>query len=65
MIPANPVNPLSTLIPLEPRARARPGLPPSPERLRELKEAVRSGAYRVSPEVVAEAVLRTLGCRAA
>jgi anti-sigma28 factor (negative regulator of flagellin synthesis) len=64
MIPANPVNPLSTLIPAQPGARARPGLPPSAERLRELKEAVRSGTYRVPPEVVAAALLRTLGAPA-
>jgi hypothetical protein len=65
MIPANPVNPLLTLIPADPGARSRPGLPPSAERLGELKEAVRSGAYRVPPEVVAQAVLRTLASLAA
>jgi anti-sigma28 factor (negative regulator of flagellin synthesis) len=57
MIPANPVNPLSLLKPAEPGTRARPGLPPSAERLRELAAAVRSGAYRVSPEQVAVAIL--------
>jgi anti-sigma28 factor (negative regulator of flagellin synthesis) len=57
MIPANSVNLLSLLTPAEPGARARPGLPPSRERLRELTEAVRSGTYRVSPDQVALAIL--------
>jgi Anti-sigma-28 factor, FlgM len=57
MIPANPLNPLSLLTPAEPGVRFRPGLPPSRERLRELREAVRSGTYRVSPELVAEALI--------
>jgi anti-sigma28 factor (negative regulator of flagellin synthesis) len=57
MIPTNPVNPLSLLTPAEPGARARPGLPPSAERLRDLKHAIRSGAYRVSPDRVALAIL--------
>jgi anti-sigma28 factor (negative regulator of flagellin synthesis) len=65
MIPANPVNPLSTLIPAESGTRARPGLPPSAERLRELEEAVRSGAYAVSPDIVAAAMLQSVGSRAA
>ena len=65
MIPAEPVNSLSTLIPAAPGARARPALPPSVERLRELKDSVRSGAYSVPPEVLAEAVLRTLASPAA
>ena len=65
MIPASPVNPLSRLIPADPGARARPGLPPSPERLRELEQAVRSGSYTVPPELVAEALLQSLGSRAA
>jgi hypothetical protein len=65
MIPANPVNPLSMLIPAKPGVRARPGLPPSAERLRELQEAVVSGAYKVPPEIVAEALLQSLGSRAA
>ena len=56
MIPANPVNLLSLLTPIDPGARFRPGLPPSAERLRELREAVRSGTYRVSPELVAMAL---------
>jgi anti-sigma28 factor (negative regulator of flagellin synthesis) len=57
MIPANPVNLLSLLTPAEPGTRARPGLPPSAERLRELSEAVRSGAYHVSADQVALAIL--------
>lgn len=57
MIPANPMNPLSLLKPAERGVRARPGLPPSVERLRELREAVRRGAYRVSPDQVALAIL--------
>ena len=65
MIPANPVNPLARLIPAESGARARPGLPPSAERLRELEQAVRSGSYRVRPELVAEALIQSLGSRAA
>ena len=57
MIPARPVNPLSLLSPAEPGVRFRPGLPPSPERIRELREAVRAGTYRVSPELVAGALI--------
>jgi hypothetical protein len=57
MIPENPVTPFSFLSPAKPGARARPGLPPSEERLRELRQAVRFGRYRVSPELVALAVL--------
>jgi hypothetical protein len=57
MIPANPVNPISLLTPAVPGARARPGLPPSAERLRELTELVRSGAYRVPADRVALAIL--------
>jgi hypothetical protein len=48
---------MSLLIPAEPGVRFRPGLPPSPERIRELREAVRAGTYRVSPELVAGALI--------
>jgi hypothetical protein len=47
----------SQLGPAPPGRRARPAPVPGPERLRQLALAVRSGAYRVRPEQVAEAML--------
>jgi len=57
MIPANSVNLLALLSPVDPDVRFRPGLPPSAERLRELRDAIRAGTYRVSPEQVAGALI--------
>jgi hypothetical protein len=57
------VNPLSKLTPAEPGARARPGDRPSPERLREIAEAVRTGSYRVPPGQIAAALLGARGDR--
>jgi hypothetical protein len=44
--------------------RARPGPPPSRERLRELAREVNAGRYRVPVEKVAEALLRPRDPRA-
>jgi anti-sigma28 factor (negative regulator of flagellin synthesis) len=44
-----------------PGERARPAPSPSADRLRELARAVAAGAYRVSPERVAESLIRTAG----
>jgi hypothetical protein len=38
--------------------RARPGTPPSAERLRELAGAIAERRYRVPPEEIAKALLR-------
>ncbi len=42
---------------VRPDERARPGTAPTPRRLRELKWTVARGRYRVSPELVAAALL--------
>jgi hypothetical protein len=44
-----------------PDARARPAPPPSRERLTSLARAISSGAYRVRPQSVAEAILTLRG----
>jgi hypothetical protein len=61
MIPVRPVNPRTLLTPAEPGARAKPGAAPSPERLRELADAVRARSYRVPPERIAAALLGARG----
>jgi len=40
------------------RDRPRPGVPPSPERLADLRRGLREGSYTVPAERVAEAMIR-------
>ena len=63
MIPATPVNPRTLLTHAESGSRARPGPAPSPERLRELSDAIRARSYRVPPDRVAAALLGARGGR--
>jgi anti-sigma28 factor (negative regulator of flagellin synthesis) len=46
------------------RRRARPGLGPSPGRLRLLREQLAAGTYEVSPERLAEAMIAAGAFRA-
>jgi hypothetical protein len=54
---------LSHLVRAASGGRARPGPPPSPERLRELAAAIAERRYRVPPEEIAKALLKGPGGR--
>jgi hypothetical protein len=49
---------LSHLVRAASAGRARPGRPPSPERLRDLAREIAARRYRVAPEEIAKALLR-------
>ena len=58
IISARSMDPLLHVVRAAAGSRARPGRPPSPERLRELAEAISSRRYRVPPDEIAKALLR-------
>jgi anti-sigma-28 factor FlgM len=60
-MPVTLMDVLSQLRPAAPGQRARPARAPTPDQLRALARAIESGSYRVSAELVAEAMLRTPG----